>query len=224
MAIVFLVQIASKGSSVSCNNTPQVRHRNGRRSPSSSNNNHRGLHHGGHQKQSQNTHHHDSSTGALLLSPTRSEDEHQYDIPFSHLSRSSGEGGIGRKDLDDPEYDEMIINRRSNDDKHGSHFTASASSKKSSWKNSNSRMSGNGGMAAREGAHHSTEMRMVDGIGMLWGGNTLLQPRLISGETGGTPLLTKHDNGNEDHRRGWSGSDRSIDTSVYSGSFECWEK
>ena len=41
----------------------------------------------------------------------------------------------------------------------------------------------------------------------MWGGSTLLQPRLIDGNTGAIKV-----NGN----RGWSGSDKSLDTSIYS--------
>ena len=162
---------------------------------------------GGQQKQE--TH----KSNNLLPSPTRSE-EHQYDIPFSHLgplnsalpSRKSHEEDI------DPEYDEMIVNDSTNHVNRGSTAVllphSSNKANKASW----NKFSGDNNRLRRENHSHVVD---VNSTGMLWGGNTLLQPRLISGETGATPLLAKHSN--LDGIQRWSGSDRSIDTSVYSG-------
>ena len=151
------------------------------------------------------------NSNIILPSPTRSE-EHQYDIPFSHLSPLNN--SIQNQDLDvlNPEYDEMIVNDSNNHVNRGSTavLLPSSSNKqnKTSW---NKFATGDNDRLQRENNSPSVN---VNTSGMLWGGNTLLQPRLISGETGGTPLLAKHDNG--DGTR-WSGSERSIDTSVYSG-------
>ena len=84
------------------------------------------------------------------ISPTHSE-EHQYDIPFSHLKRSDN----------DIELSSRHHQRKSK--------TSNSSSSGSKWPKSN------------EGS--------------------LLQPRLIDGNTGATPLLSRHQR--------WSGSDHS---------------
>ena len=201
----YFMQISSKGNSVSCSNTPQIRIRNGKGIALQSN--HR-FGRGGQQKQE--TH----KSNNLLPSPTRSE-EHQYDIPFSHLSPLNGAAVPSRKSHDediDPEYDEMIVNDSTNHVNRGSTAVllphSSTKTNKVAW----NKFSGDSSRFHRETHSH---VRDVNSTGMLWGGNTLLQPRLISGETGATPLLAKHSNLEGIQR--WSGSDRSIDTSVYSG-------
>ena len=106
----------------------------------------------------------------------------------------------------------MIVNDSSNHVNRGSTAVLLPSSankpNKAPW---NKFATGDNGRLRRE---NNSPIHDIDSSGMLWGGNTLLQPRLVSGETGGTPLLAKHNNA--DGAR-WSGSDRSIDTSVYSG-------
>ena len=115
----------------------------------------------------------------------------------------------------DPEYDEMIVNESSH---HGNRGSTSVLLPHSSMKTNKvpwNKFSGDNSRLRNE-----IDSSVADGssTGMLWGGNTLLQPRLISGETGATPLLAKHSN--LDGVQRWSGSDRSIDTSVYSGIFD----
>ena len=201
---VFFIQISSKGNSVSCSNTPQIRLRNGKGIALQSNNR---LGRGGQHKPE--TH----KSNNLLPSPTRSE-EHQYDIPFSHLSPLNV-AVPSRKSHDediDPEYDEMIVNDSTNHVNRGSTAVllphSSSKKNKVAW----NKFSGDSSRLRRENISHVVD---VNSTGMLWGGSTLLQPRLISGETGATPLLAKHSNLEGIQR--WSGSDRSIDTSVYSG-------
>ena len=194
-------KIATKGNSVSCSNTPQVRPRNGK-GISLHNSNRFGR------QQKQETH---KNSNIILPSPTRSE-EHQYDIPFSHLSPLNSALQNQDRDVLNPEYDEMIVNDSNNHVNRGSTavLLPSSSNKpnKSSW---NKFATGDNDRLRRE---NNSPGPNVNTSGMLWGGNTLLQPRLVSGETGGTPLLAKHDNGVGTR---WSGSERSIDTSVYSG-------
>ena len=199
------VQVASKGNSVSCSNTPQIKPRNNK--GIALHNNHRFGRSIGGQKQA----HYDSNN--ILLSPTRSE-EHQYDIPFSHLSpgvirpRKNTTGEI------DPEYDEMIINDTNQHS--GNRGSTAVLLPQSSLKPNKvpwNKFSSDGSKLRRR--ENNPSVTEANSSGMLWGGNTLLQPRLISGETGGTPLLSKHRDLEGTHR--WSGSDRSIDTSIYSG-------
>merc|ERR1719367_2041131 len=84
-----------------------------------------------------------TSSRMALISPTTSE--HQYDIPFSHLTPNKQQQQLA---LQQPDYDNVL--------------------------NSN------------------------------WGGSTLLQPRVVNGLSGGAG------------KSGWSGSEKSIDTSIYS--------
>ena len=111
----------------------------------------------------------------------------------------------------------MIVNRANQRVNHGSAavllLPSSTKNNKSSWNNLSSNRTGGSSGIRRES--HSPISGGLDSMGMLWGGNSLLQPRLISGETGETPLLIKHKSSEGGHR--WSGSDRSIDTSIYSG-------
>ena len=202
--VCILLQMVSKGNSVSCSNTPQIRPRNGREGLL--HNNHR-LHRGGQQKQES----HNSNNA--LPSPTRSE-EHQYDIPFSHLGNSNGavEKHINNDDDIDPDYDEMMVN---NSSQHGNLGSAAVLLPKSSTKANKAPWNNLSSDRNRQRRENNSPIAGLESVGTLWGGSTLLQPRLISGETGGTPLIAKHNNLEGGQR--WSGSDRSIDTSVYSG-------
>ena len=146
-----------------------------------------------------------------MPSPTQSE-EHQYDIPFSHLSPLN----IQTQNMEklNPEYDEMLVNDSNNHINRGSTAVLlPSSSNKPSRTPWNKFATGDNGRLRKD---NSSPINDINSSGMLWGGNTLLQPRLISGETGATPLLAKHSNGDAPR---WSGSERSIDTSVYSGKF-----
>ena len=199
--IYLFSKIATKGNSVSCSNTPQVRPRNGKGIS---------LHNSSRfgREQKQETH---KNSNVILPSPTRSE-EHQYDIPFSHLSQLNSALQNQDRDVLNPEYDEMIVNDSNNHVNRGSTAvllpSSSNKTNKTSW---NKFATGDNDRLRRE---NNSPGPNVNTSGMLWGGNTLLQPRLVSGETGGTQLLVKHDNGVGTR---WSGSERSIDTSVYSG-------
>ena len=166
-----------------------------------------------HRRVQQKKESHDSNN--VLLSPARSE-EHQYDIPFSHLGHLNGVNNkhVNNADEIDPDYDEMIVNNSNQHENHGSAAVLlpppSTKTNKTPWNNLSSEIS-------RSRREKNSSVGGLESVGMLWGGNTLLQPRLVSGETGGTPLLTKHNHAEGGQR--WSGSDRSIDTSVYSGTF-----
>ena len=194
------LQIVAKGNSVSCSNTPQVRPRNGK-GIALHNNQRFGRNV---QPKSENKERND-----ILLSPTRSE-EHQYDIPFSHLSP----GAIRSRNTNvnddlNPEYDEMLLNHSNSHGNRGSTAVLLPQGRTKSKGHWNKFSSDNGKLHSENHA----KVAELNSTGRLWGGNTLLQPRLISGETGGTPLLAKHGEGTQR----WSGSDRSIDTSIYSG-------
>ena len=198
------LQIVAKGNSVSCSNTPQVRPRNGK-----------GIALHNNQRFGRNVQPkpENKDCNDILLSPTRSE-EHQYDIPFSHLSP----GAIRSRNTNvnddlNPEYDEMLLNHSNGHGNRGSTAVLLPRGRTKSAKGHWNKFSSDNGKLHSE---NHAKVAELNSTGRLWGGNTLLQPRVISGETGGTPLLAKHVDTMEGTQR-WSGSDRSIDTSIYSG-------
>ena len=167
--------------------------------------------HNGHRLARQQKNEPHNMSNILLPSPSQSE-EHQYDIPFSHLSPLNSTIQTQNLEKLNPEYDEMLVNDSNSHVNRGSTAVLLPSSS-----NRNSKAPWNKfttGDNCRLRKDNDSPNNDLNSSGMLWGGNTLLQPRLISGETGGTPLLTKHNNGDATR---WSGSERSIDTSVYSG-------
>ncbi len=134
----------------------------------------------------------------------------QYDIPFGHLSQSGSrphQPSHRRLPSDEPDYDEMEpTHRTSNNDSH-------RTSKNDSHRTSNNdvkRTSNN--IVIDELKRTSTGNNVVDPMNNVWASSsrvvdaTLLQPRLIDGSTGNTPLLGR-----------WSASDKSLNTSIYSG-------
>ncbi len=159
----------------------------------------------------------------------------QYDIPFGHLSQSGGrphQPSHRRLPSDEPDYDEMEpTHRTSNNDSHrtsnnDSHRTSKNDSHRTS-NNDSHRTSNNdvkrtsnsdvkrtsNSTVIDELKRTSTGNNVVDPMNNVWASSsrvvvdaTLLQPRLIDGSTGNTPLLGR-----------WSASDKSLNTSIYSG-------
>jgi hypothetical protein len=151
----------------------------------------------------------------------------QYDIPFGHLSQSGSrphQPSHRRLPSDEPDYDEMEpTHRTSNNDSHrtsknDSHRTSNNDSHRTS-NNDSHRTSNNdvkrtsNSIVIDELKRTSTGNNVVDPMNNVWASSsrvvvdaTLLQPRLIDGSTGNTPLLGR-----------WSASDKSLNTSIYSG-------
>jgi hypothetical protein len=151
----------------------------------------------------------------------------QYDIPFGHLSQSGSrphQPSHRRLPSDEPDYDEMEpTHRTSNNESHrtsknDSHRTSNNDSHRTSnndvkrTSNSDVKRTSNS-IVIDELKRTSTGNNVVDPMNNVWASSsrvvvdaTLLQPRLIDGSTGNTPLLGR-----------WSASDKSLNTSIYSG-------
>ncbi len=152
----------------------------------------------------------------------------QYDIPFGHLSQSGSrphQPSHRRLPSDEPDYDEMEpTHRTSNNDSHrtsknDSHRTSNNDSHRTS--NNDSHRTSNNDVKRTSNSIVIDELKrtstgtnnVVDPMNNVWASSsrvvvdaTLLQPRLIDGSTGNTPLLGR-----------WSASDKSLNTSIYSG-------
>jgi hypothetical protein len=143
----------------------------------------------------------------------------QYDIPFGHLSQSGSrphQPSHRRLPSDEPDYDEMEPTHRTS--KNDSHRTSNNDSHRTS-NNDSHRTSNNdvkrtsNSIVLDELKRTSTGTNVVDPMNNVWASSsrvvvdaTLLQPRMIDGSTGNTPLLGR-----------WSASDKSLNTSIYSG-------
>jgi hypothetical protein len=164
--------------------------------------------------------HNNSNVLIMLIIP-------QYDIPFGHLSQSScrpHQPSHRRLPSDEPDYDEMEpTHRTSNNDSHrtsnnDSHRTSNNDSHRTP-NNDSHRTSNNdvkrtsNSIIIDELKRTSTGNNVVDPMNNVWASSSrvvvdaaLLQPRMIDGSTGNTPLLGR-----------WSASDKSLNTSIYSG-------